>query len=153
MRERPRCSSAAGATRVGASISAPLNPPPSSLPSPLPLSISFSFLLFPSLQVTWFVNSVCHVWGSQTYDAGDLSRNNWWVGILAFGEGWHNNHHAFEFSARHGLERFQVDMTWMVIRALEVVGLATNVKLPTERQKARLLIKKSQGGGAAPAAA
>ena len=51
------------------------------------------------------------------------------------------------------LERFQVDMTWMVIRALEVVGLATNVKLPTERQKARLLIKKSQGGGAAPAAA
>lgn len=103
--------------------------------------------------VTWFVNSVCHVWGSQTYDAGDLSRNNWWVGILAFGEGWHNNHHAFEFSARHGLERFQVDMTWMVIRALEVVGLATNVKLPTERQKARLLIKKSQRGGAAPAAA
>lgn len=128
-------------------------PPPSSLPSPLSLSISFSFLLFPSLQVTWFVNSVCHVWGSQTYDAGDLSRNNWWVGILAFGEGWHNNHHAFEFSARHGLERFQVDMTWMVIRALEVVGLATNVKLPTERQKARLLIKKSQRGGAAPAAA
>ena len=105
-------------------------------------------------QVTWFVNSVCHVWGSQTYDAGDLSRNNWWVGILAFGEGWHNNHHAFEFSARHGLEKLQFDMTWMVIRALEVVGLATNVKLPTEKQKARLLIKKSgDGGGAAPAAA
>ena len=96
------------------------------------------------------------MWGSQTYDAGDLSRNNWLVGILAFGEGWHNNHHAFEFSARHGLEKRQFDMTWMVIRALEVLGLASNVKLPTERQKARLLIKKGGGeggGGAAPAAA
>ena len=70
--------------------------------------------------------------------AGDLSRNNWWVAILAFGEGWHNNHHAFEFSARHGLERRQVDMTWMVISALKKIGLATNVKLPSERQKARL---------------
>ena len=90
----------------------------------------------------------------QEYNTGDLSRNNWWVGILAFGEGWHNNHPAFEFSARHGLEKLQFDMTWMVIRALEVVGLATNVKLPTEKQKARLLIKKSgDGGGAAPAAA
>ena len=75
--------------------------------------------------------------------AGDLSRNNWWVGILAFGEGWHNNHHAFEFSARHGLEWWQVDMTWYVIKALQTVGLATNVKLPTERQKERLRIPKA----------
>ena len=60
------------------------------------------------------------------------------MGLLAFGEGWHNNHHAFEFSARHGLEWWQLDMTWMVIRALEVLGLASNVKLPSERQKARL---------------
>lgn len=52
--------------------------------------------------VTWFVNSACHVWGYQKYRTGDLSTNNWWVGILAWGEGWHNNHHAFEFSARHG---------------------------------------------------
>lgn len=54
--------------------------------------------------ITWFVNSASHVWGTQAYKTGDLSRNNWWVGILAFGEGWHNNHHAFEYSARHGLE-------------------------------------------------
>lgn len=70
--------------------------------------------------------------------AGDLSRNNWWVALLAFGEGWHNNHHAFEFSARHGLEKWQVDVTWMVVSALQKLGLATNVKLPSERQKARL---------------
>ena len=62
--------------------------------------------------ITWFVNSASHVWGTQPFRTGDLSRNNWWVGILAFGEGWHNNHHAFEFSARHGLEWWQVDMTW-----------------------------------------
>ena len=48
-----------------------------------------------------------HVWGKQTFNTGDLSRNNWPIGILAFGEGWHNNHHAFEFSARHGLEWWQ----------------------------------------------
>ena len=52
--------------------------------------------------VTWFVNSAAHTWGKQDYATGDQSRNNWWVGWLAFGEGWHNNHHAFEYSARHG---------------------------------------------------
>jgi len=91
--------------------------------------------------ITWFVNSASHVWGNQTYNTGDLSRNNWWVGIIAFGEGWHNNHHAFEFSARHGLEWWQVDMTWMVVKALQTVGLATNVKLPSEKQKERLRFK------------
>lgn len=93
--------------------------------------------------ITWFVNSAAHVWGNQTYNTGDLSRNNWWVGLLAFGEGWHNNHHAFEFSARHGLEWWQFDMTWMVIKALESVGLASNIKLPSEKQKARLAFTKA----------
>lgn len=88
--------------------------------------------------VTWFVNSASHLWGFQTYNTGDLSRNNWWVGILAFGEGWHNNHHAFEFSARHGLEWWQLDITYYLICLLEAVGLATKVKLPTEQQKAKL---------------
>uniref|UniRef100_A0A383W3P9 Fatty acid desaturase domain-containing protein n=1 Tax=Tetradesmus obliquus TaxID=3088 RepID=A0A383W3P9_TETOB len=93
--------------------------------------------------ITWFVNSASHCWGSQSYNTGDLSRNNWWVGILAWGEGWHNNHHAFEFSARHGLEWWQVDMTWYIIRGLQAVGLAKNVKLPTEKQKARLAFPKT----------
>ena len=62
------------------------------------------------------------------------------MGLLAFGEGWHNNHHAFEFSARHGLKWWQVDTTWMVIRTFQLLGLAQNVKLPTEKQKARLAL-------------
>eukprot|EP00887_Chlorella_sp_A99_P002810 scaffold6.g2810.t1 len=74
--------------------------------------------------VTWFVNSAAHVWGSQDYNTGDLSRNNWWVGILAFGEGWHNNHHAFESSARHGLEWWQHDN--MALCAPQPVSNRTN---------------------------
>lgn len=88
--------------------------------------------------ITWAVNSASHLWGNQTYKTGDLSRNNWLVGLIAWGEGWHNNHHAFEWSARHGLEDWQFDITWMVINTFQKLGLATNVKLPTERQKARL---------------
>ncbi|TKY64572.1 Palmitoyl-monogalactosyldiacylglycerol delta-7 desaturase [Spatholobus suberectus] len=90
--------------------------------------------------ITWFVNSACHVWGKQAWNTRDLSRNNWWVALLAFGEGWHNNHHAFEYSARHGLEWWQLDMTWYVVRFLQAIGLATDVKLPTESQKQRMAL-------------
>ncbi|KAJ4845520.1 hypothetical protein Tsubulata_013042 [Turnera subulata] len=90
--------------------------------------------------ITWLVNSACHVWGKQTWNTGDLSRNNWWVALLAFGEGWHNNHHAFEYSARHGLEWWQLDMTWYVVRFLQAIGLATDVKLPTEVHRQRMAI-------------
>lgn len=89
---------------------------------------------------TWFVNSICHVWGAQPFATGDLSRNNAFVALLAFGEGWHNNHHAFEFSARHGLEWWQFDVTWALIRGLELLGIATKVKLPSEAQLARLRV-------------
>lgn len=85
--------------------------------------------------VTFLVNSACHTWGKQVWKTGDLSKNNWWVAVLAFGEGWHNNHHAFENSARQGLEWWQYDPTWYVIWFLEAVGLATSVKLPTKAQK------------------
>lgn len=61
-----------------------------------------------------------------------------WVALLAFGEGWHNNHHAFEYSARHGLEWWQIDMTWYAVRFFQAIGLATDVKLPTEAQKERM---------------
>ncbi|CAH1442591.1 unnamed protein product [Lactuca virosa] len=89
--------------------------------------------------VTFLVNSACHIWGNQTWDTGDLSKNNWWVALVTFGEGWHNNHHAFEYSARHGLEWWQIDFCWYMIRFLEALGLATNVKLPSEAHK----LKKS----------
>lgn len=90
--------------------------------------------------ITWLVNSACHVWGKQAWNTDDLSRNNWWVALLAFGEGWHNNHHAFEYSARHGLEWWQVDMTWYAVWFFQAIGLATDVKLPSEAQKQRMAL-------------
>ena len=93
---------------------------------------------------TWFVNSATHKFGYRTYESGDYSTNCWWVALLSFGEGWHNNHHAFQFSARHGLKWWEVDLTWMTIRLLEKVGLATNVKLPDEKQLAAQAIDCDQ---------
>ena len=79
------------------------------------------------LHVTWFVNSATHMWGYRNYETTDDSRNLWWVGLLAFGEGWHNNHHAFPGRARHGHRWWEIDMTYWVIWAMEKVGLAWNV--------------------------
>ena len=93
--------------------------------------------------ITWFVNSACHVWGNQQYNTGDLSRNNWWVGILAFGEGWHNNHHAFEFSCRHGLEWYQWDPTWYTIKTMEFFGLASKLKYPSEKMLNKLRLAEA----------
>lgn len=81
--------------------------------------------------ITWSVNSVCHLWGSQPYPDKDHSRNNLVFGVLALGEGWHNNHHAFPTSARHGLRWWQIDVSYYVIRALALVGLAWKVRVPT----------------------
>ena len=80
--------------------------------------------------VTWCVNSVCHLWGRRPYPEGDHSRNNFVLGVLAMGEGWHNNHHAFPTSARHGLRWWQIDVSYYVIRLLALVGLAWKVRLP-----------------------
>ncbi len=80
--------------------------------------------------VTWSVNSVCHLWGGRPYDSGDESRNNFLFGVLALGEGWHNNHHAFPTSARHGLRWWQIDVSYWVIRGLALVGLAWKVRVP-----------------------
>jgi stearoyl-CoA desaturase (delta-9 desaturase) len=80
--------------------------------------------------VTWSVNSVCHLWGQQPYPEQDHSRNNFVLGILGLGEGWHNNHHAFPTSARHGLRWWQVDVSYYVIRLLALAGLAWKVRVP-----------------------
>ena len=87
-----------------------------------------------SHHMTWAINSICHIFGSQDYKSSDDSRNNIFFGIFSHGEGWHNNHHAFPTSARHGLEWWQFDLSWVIIRGLEKVGLVWNVKLPTDRQ-------------------
>ncbi len=83
---------------------------------------------------TFMVNSVCHRWGRAPYHAGDDSTNNWLVAILALGEGWHNNHHRFAGSARHGLQWWQFDLTWIVLRLLEKLGLVSDLKVPRPAQ-------------------
>jgi fatty-acid desaturase len=80
---------------------------------------------------TWSVNSLAHIWGYRTYATRDDSRNNAFVGVIAAGEGWHNNHHADQKSARHGHQWWEFDFTWQVIRLLMWLGLATKVSLPS----------------------
>jgi fatty-acid desaturase len=79
---------------------------------------------------TWLVNSATHKFGYRSHESGDNSTNCWWAALLTYGEGWHNNHHAYQYSARHGLEWWEFDMTWMVIKFLKAVGLATKVQVP-----------------------
>ena len=79
--------------------------------------------------VTWLVNSANHKWGKRDYVTEDNSTNNKWVAALTFGEGWHNNHHAFPSSAKQGLLPGQIDVTWYHIVLLEKLGLAKNVRI------------------------
>ncbi|MDQ2817871.1 MAG: fatty acid desaturase [Candidatus Eremiobacteraeota bacterium] len=81
--------------------------------------------------ITWLVNSAAHRFGYRSFKTGDESTNCWWVALLTWGEGWHNNHHAFPFSARHGLRWYEFDTSWLVIRGLRALGLASDIKLPT----------------------
>lgn len=81
------------------------------------------------LHTTWMVNSVTHIWGPRRFATRDDSRNNWWVALLTFGEGWHNNHHAFPATARHGFRWYEVDVNWWCIRTMQMVGIATGVRL------------------------
>lgn len=94
-----------------------------------------------SHHMTWSINSICHIIGSRDYKSSDDSRNNLFFGIFSHGEGWHNNHHAFPTSARHGLKWWQFDLSWMVIRGLEICGLAWEVKLPTDKQLEKRALK------------
>jgi len=81
---------------------------------------------------TWCVNSFCHLMGSREFNTPDGSRNLWWVGLIALGEGWHNNHHARPRCAVHGIRWWQVDISWMFIRVLERLGLASAIQRPRE---------------------
>ena len=78
--------------------------------------------------VTWSVNSACHTFGKRPFKTGDRSTNHWLVGLLASGEGWHNNHHAFQRSAYHGLFWWQLDLSGIIIRLLELAHLITDVQ-------------------------
>ena len=68
------------------------------------------------------------MWGRKRFDTDEDSRNSWWVALLTFGEGWHNNHHAYPTSARHGLRWYEIDFNWLGIRTLQLLGLARAIK-------------------------
>jgi stearoyl-CoA desaturase (delta-9 desaturase) len=93
--------------------------------------------------VTWSVNSACHLWGFRPYRTNDESRNNVVFGILALGEGWHNTHHAFPTSPRHGLLWWQIDLSYWFIRFLALLGIAWNLKLPTKQARATEVSRSS----------
>jgi fatty-acid desaturase len=96
-----------------------------------------------NLHATWFVNSAAHTWGYRTYDTPEGSTNLWWVGLIAWGEGWHNNHHAFQRSARHGLEWYELDLTWWTIRGLAALGIVRDVQ-PVPRNAAQFRLDRRQ---------
>jgi stearoyl-CoA desaturase (delta-9 desaturase) len=100
-----------------------------------------------SWHATCFVNSAAHVWGRRRFETRDDSTNNWWVALLTFGEGWHNNHHAYPTSAQHGLKWYEVDLNWYGICALKKLGLAHQVygvKLPPLQSPNDLVTSASQ---------
>jgi stearoyl-CoA desaturase (delta-9 desaturase) len=81
------------------------------------------------LHATWLVNSATHMWGARRFNTRDDSRNNWWVALISFGEGWHNNHHAHPASARHGLAWYEFDPSWLQIRLLKALGIAKKIRV------------------------
>jgi stearoyl-CoA desaturase (delta-9 desaturase) len=90
------------------------------------------------------------MYGERPFDTGDESRNNWLVALVSLGEGWHHNHHAFPTSARHGLAPTQIDPSYGIIRVMEALGLASNVRRPAAADVAR---KRPAPAGARPAEA
>jgi stearoyl-CoA desaturase (Delta-9 desaturase) len=85
--------------------------------------------------VTWSINSICHFYGKEAYRARDESRNVWPMAPISFGESWHNNHHAFPWSARLGLRPWEIDIGWYAIRILRSLRLIRDVKVPTREQR------------------
>jgi len=97
--------------------------------------------------ITWSVNSLTHMWGYRNYSTDDDSRNNWLVALLANGEGWHNNHHAEPRAASHGHRWWEVDVTWLTIRALAAVGIAREVVEPRSWSRVEVFEHATTGRG------
>jgi stearoyl-CoA desaturase (Delta-9 desaturase) len=104
--------------------------------------------MFALHHVTYSINSICHVFGRRGFETADESRNVAWLALPSFGEAWHNNHHAFPTSAAHGLRRWQLDPSAMVIRALEATGLAWDVIRISPEHQSRKLCGSAPAGGA-----
>ncbi|MGB3519413.1 MAG: fatty acid desaturase [Elainellaceae cyanobacterium] len=94
--------------------------------------------LFVGFHSTCFVNSACHMVGYRSHEVEDTSTNCWWVALLTFGEGWHNNHHANQSSVRYGWRWWELDMVWLTVWFLQSMGLASQVKatLPSSKSLA-----------------
>ncbi len=95
-----------------------------------------------NLHATWLVNSATHLWGGRRFETKDDSRNTWWVALLTWGEGWHNNHHAHPSAAKHGLAWYEVDVNWWGIRTLKLLGLAKEIKLVDIAGQAKAAVSK-----------
>lgn len=117
---------------------------------PMLANIAATSIVFWSTQA---VNAVCHLpgWGYRTHQTKDESLNVWWVGLLALGEGWHNNHHALPTSARHGCAWWEVDVTWYATWILEKLGLAQKVIRPSQLRPALVPVAASDELPADPA--
>jgi stearoyl-CoA desaturase (Delta-9 desaturase) len=97
--------------------------------------------------MTYSINSICHVFGRRRFVTADESRNVFWLALPTFGEAWHNNHHAFPTSAQHGLGRWQLDPSALVIRGLEACGLVSDVvRISPERQRRKAVAITDRGG-------
>jgi len=96
---------------------------------------------------TWAVNSVTHLWGYRNYATGERSRNNVFVGLLSNGEGWHNNHHAYPRSAKHGHLWWEVDTTYLLLRLMRMVGLVRDLSMPNPRPVGTPLAETLPGRG------
>jgi len=79
---------------------------------------------------TFTINSLAHIFGKQSYVTGDDSRNNWFLALITFGEGWHNNHHYFQSSTRQGFHWWQIDFTYYVLRLLAFLGVVWDLRAP-----------------------
>jgi stearoyl-CoA desaturase (delta-9 desaturase) len=101
------------------------------------------------LHATWLVNSATHMWGSRRFDTRDDSRNSWWVALITFGEGWHNNHHAHPGSARHGLRWYELDLSWMQIKVLGFLGVAKGIKVAKITSSLAERVVPTNGGSVA----
>jgi len=101
------------------------------------------------LHATWLVNSATHLWGTKRYQTEDDSTNNGLIALLTFGEGWHNNHHAHPRAARHGYTWYEIDMNWYGIRALQMLGLAHDIKFLPKVAQPQASDDNDAGGDAA----
>ena len=88
------------------------------------------FRIAATWNIMWFVNSASHMWGYRNFNTKDKTVNCWWVGLLASGEGWHNNHHALPSCAAHGHRWWELDLSFLFIRTFELIGRARDVKRP-----------------------